>query len=132
MVQYTGALFSGILRRRDGRFINPLLPLLQLLLHPPTSAHTHTTPASSNHLSKQNRKYQSKTHAKASSDWHHRRCYRYGSTPTPISIRPITHAHAQVVVEQSAARASLRAASDDVEAHLGGVGGLHLVVDPVQ
>jgi hypothetical protein len=27
---------------------------------------------------------------------------------------------------------SLRAASDDVEAHLGRVGGLHLVVDPVQ
>lgn len=88
---------------------------------------------------KQTHQNYTRSHTRTLVRWLHR---RYGSTPTPISIRPIdqtTHAavssdrrEGHTRTQQVGAAASLRSASDDIEAHLGGVGGLHLVVDPVQ
>jgi len=78
-------LFSGILRRGDGRFINPL-PLPQLrLLHP---LHTISTPKSQ---SKHTKTLLDHTHTNPLVRWHHR---RYGSTHQRqlASGRSIRHA----------------------------------------
>jgi hypothetical protein len=79
-------LFSGILRRGDGRFINPL-PLPQLrLLHP---LHIISTPKS------QSKHTKTLDHTNPLVRWHHR---RYGSTHQRqlASGRSIRHARAAV------------------------------------